>query len=381
MPFNDEIEKLIEKAVDILNVNDNVIKDEYTRFNTIYIGNIKKEQVTFELQLTLPEISRVMNYDLERFFQDRDYNFQKTLEYRLWHLENIPDDSPFIGIYEMDYACHSLEFSMLGIMPKWIMGATPAYGEPIIKEKQDLKKLKVPDFLKDGFMPRLIEDYYRIKENLKGRLEVGIRKSVQGPFQTATGLHGQENVFMEEITDPEFVRTLMEFAFEFHKNWVSGWEKLHERKYGMFNIGDDDIDTKFTVSPRVYRSLILPIHQKYGETFQSVHWHSCGDTNNIMRDIATIPNLKLLEMGPKDDALAAAQIFKDSGVSFYKCPDPISELDYSSPEAQVAMIENVLAAGEIVPIKILCEADNYEKGLELLSKFREVTGGKKEQVS
>ena len=374
MSFNDETEQLIEKAVEIINSHDNIIKDEFTRFNTIYVGNIKKDRVTFELQLTLPEISRVMNYDLDRFFQDRDFNFQKTLEYRVWHLENIPDDSPFIGIYEMDYACHSLEYAMFGIMPKWIPGAYPAYGDPIIKEKDDLKKLKVPNFFADGFMPRLIEDYHRIKENLKGRLEVGIRKSVQGPFQTATGLHGQENVFMEEITDPEFVRDLMAFVFEFHKDWVAGWEKLHGRKYGIFNIGDDDIDTKFTVSPRVFRSLILPIHQQYGNTFESIHWHSCGDTNNVMQDIATIPNLKLLEMGPKDNALAAAQIFKGSDVMFYKCPDPISELDYSSQEAREAMIENVLAAGEIIPIKILCEADNYEKGMELLQTFKEVAG-------
>ncbi|RQV97094.1 hypothetical protein EH221_04145, partial [bacterium] len=128
MKFTDETESLIEKATDILADHDNIIKDEFTRFNTIYVGNIQKDRVTFELQLTLPEISRVMNYDLEKFYQDREYNFQKTLEYRIWHLENIPDDSPFIGIYEMDYACHSLEYSMFGIMPSWIPGAYPAYG-------------------------------------------------------------------------------------------------------------------------------------------------------------------------------------------------------------------------------------------------------------
>jgi len=374
MAFNDRIEELIEKSMTVLDTHDNVIKDEFTRFNTIYIGNQKDDRVTFELQLTLPEISRVMSYDLDRFYQDRDFNFEKTLEYRLWHLENIPDDSPFIGIYEMDYACHSLEYSMFGIMPKWIPGEYPAYGDPIIENRDDLKKLKVPNFFEDGYMPRVIEDYHRYVEELDGRLEVGIRKSVQGPFQTATGLHGQQNVYMEEVLDPDFVRELMEFAFEFHKGWVSGWEKLHERSYGTFNIGDDDIDTRFTVSPKVFRNLVLPIHKKYGETFEGIHWHSCGDTNNVMVDIASIPNIKLLEMGPKDDARAAAELFKGTGVKFYKCPDPITELDYSSEEAQIAMIENILSAGEIIPIKLLCEADNLENGLNLLHQFREVAG-------
>jgi hypothetical protein len=80
-----------------------------------------------------------LQYDLDRLFQDRDFNFEKTLEYRLWHRDHIQDDSPFIGIYEMDYACHSLEYSMLGIMPRWIHGEYPAYGAPIITDGEDLK--------------------------------------------------------------------------------------------------------------------------------------------------------------------------------------------------------------------------------------------------
>jgi hypothetical protein len=374
MAFNDEIERLIEKAENILRTEDNVIKDEYTRFNTIYIGNIKKERVTFEVQPTLPEIARIMHFDLERFFQDRLFNFQKTLEYRLWRRDNIPDDSPFIGIYEMDYAVHCLEYSMFGMQPRWTAGQTPSQGKPIIKDREDFKRLKVPDFFKDGFMPRLIEDYYRMKEDLNGRLEVGIRKLVQGPFQTATGLHGQENVFMEEITNPGFVTELMQFAFQFHKEWVLGWEKLHGRSYGMFNVADDDIDSRFTVPPKVYRSLILPFHIQYAQEFKSIHWHSCGDTNKILPDVATIPNLKTLEIGPKDDARKAAEIFAGSGVRYYKCPDPVAELDAPVAGAREAMIENVLAAGELVPIKILCEADSLEHGLELLKIFREISG-------
>ena len=89
----------------------------------------------------------------------------------------------------------------------------------------------------------------------------------------------------------------------------------------------------------------------------------------------TLPEIaRVLEIGPKDDALGAARIFAGSGVSFYKCPDPVGELDAPVPGAQEAMIENVLKAGELVPIKILCEADNLENGLALLRKFREIAG-------
>ncbi len=375
MPFNDHLESLIDKAVHILNTEENVIRDEFTRFNTIYVDNIKPGRApAFELQPTLPAISKALNFDLEQFFQDRDFNFEKTLEYRLWHREHIPDDSPFIGIYEMDYACHSLEYSMFGIMPRWTPGETPSYGPPIIQTRDDLKRLGVPNFFRDGFMPRLIADYYRVKAELKGRLEVGIRKSIQGPYQMATGLRGQENVFMEQMTEPDFVQELMEIAFEFHRGWVKGWEKLHGRKYGCFNIGDDDIDTTLTVPPKVYRSLILPMHKRYGEEYSSIHWHSCGDTNAIFMDIATIPRLTLLEMGPKDDAVATARIFAGSGVKFYKYPDAATELDTPDTRAQAAFCEAVLKAAELVPLKVMCEADNIERGMALLKVFREVAG-------
>jgi hypothetical protein len=53
MPFTDRIEKLIEKSVHVLDTDADVIKEEFTRFNTIYVGNIKKDRVTFELLISL----------------------------------------------------------------------------------------------------------------------------------------------------------------------------------------------------------------------------------------------------------------------------------------------------------------------------------------
>ena len=83
MAFSDHIESLIDKSAKILASEKNVIHDECTRFNTIYIGNIKPDSVTFELRPTLPALARKLGYDLNRFFQDRDFNYEKTLEYRL----------------------------------------------------------------------------------------------------------------------------------------------------------------------------------------------------------------------------------------------------------------------------------------------------------
>ena len=63
--------------------------------STIYIGNVSKERVNFEIQLMYPSIANLLNYDLTQYFQDPYYNFEKTLEYRIWHYDNIPDDKMY----------------------------------------------------------------------------------------------------------------------------------------------------------------------------------------------------------------------------------------------------------------------------------------------
>ena len=60
MPFTDHVEEMIEKTAGIQKTGKNVVKDEFTRFNTIYVVSIKKYWVTFYIHLFLPEIARVM---------------------------------------------------------------------------------------------------------------------------------------------------------------------------------------------------------------------------------------------------------------------------------------------------------------------------------
>ncbi len=113
--LTDRQEELVEQTVQIMARAENVIRTDFTRFNTIYISNISPQRVHCEVQLTPPAIAQLLGYVLDRFYPDRDFNFEKSLEYRIWHYHSIPDDSPFIGVYEMDVACHHLEYSMLGV--------------------------------------------------------------------------------------------------------------------------------------------------------------------------------------------------------------------------------------------------------------------------
>jgi len=372
MSLTDRQEEIIEEALKIMSKNKNVIRDEFNRFNTIYIGNINKEKVNCEVQLMYPEIAKILKFDLDKFYKDRNYNFEKTFEYQIWHYENILDDSAFCGIYEMDFGVYTMEYSLLGMKTKWVENGYPVLGEPIIKNKEDIKKLIVPDFFKSGYMPQLIEDYYKLNKDLKGRINIGIRKFVHGPFQIAKDLRGLSNLYLDVYDDPKFIKEMLEFAIAFIEKWINGWEELHGIKYGRVDMAEDEIDSKMTIPPKTYRELIFPYHFRLGEKYKNIHFHSCGNINDLMETIKEIPYVTLVEIGPETDAYEAAKVFKGTNVKFYKCPDPMSELLYPDVKKQEKMIENVLKAGEIVPIKILVETPSLEKGIDFLKKFRKI---------
>ena len=370
MFFSDYQEELIEKCVKILQNEKKAIKNDFTKFNTIYVGNIEPNKVNVEIQLMYPEMAKTLNFDLNKFFKDRMYNFEKTLEYQIWHHSNIQDDAPFIGIYEMDFGVYTMAYSQFGMSTAWVNNDYPALSKPIINDHKDLEKLKIPDFFTTGYMPQLIEDYHAFKENLKGRLNVGIRKLFHGFSQLASDLYGIENFYSDMLTDPEFIQDLFDFSWNYISEWTKGWEKLHEQPFGMLHLAEDPIDTVSMIRREMYVEQILPWHIKCGENFDSIHWHSCGAIDNIMEDLKLIPNLELVEIGPATDAEKAAEIFQNTNVKFYKCPNAITEILSADDKARENLVLNVLEASKKVPIKVLIETPSLDKGIKLLETFR-----------
>jgi uroporphyrinogen-III decarboxylase len=374
MPFTDQQERIIEKSQAILTRSDHVIIDAFTRFNTIYIGNISKDRVNVEIQLMYPAIAKLLDFDLEKYYQDPYYNFEKTMEYRVWHHENIPDDTPFIGIYEIEYGVYTFEYSLLGMKTKWVKDDYPVLGPPAVQSEKDIEEMEIPDFFRSGYMPHVIESYRSLKKDLRGRLEIGVRKFVHGPTQFCSDLRGIQNFYVDLYRNPQFVKRVFDFYLDYLRAWIHGWEQFHGRNYGMVHLGEDEIDTKSMIPPEIFREIILPYHKKLGEEYESVHWHSCGDVNKIMKDVCEIPHLEVVECGPQTDAFEASKIFEGRNVFLYKCPVPVTELLDPEPGAQERMIENVLKAGEKTPIKLLIETPELAAGMKMLEKFRKIYG-------
>jgi hypothetical protein len=374
MAFSDYQEKIIEKVLKILREDKNAIKNEFSRFNTIYpSANINKDHLNIEIQIEDNVIAKVMKFDLDRFFSDRYYNFEKTFEYRLWHYENIPDDLPFNGVYEIDHGAYTMEYSQFGMETRWVKGEMPFLGGPIIKEEEDIENLEIPDYFTTGYMPKIIEEYYKIKDDLNERLLTGVRKPFQGFTLFSSDLRGIESFYIDLIANPEFVKKMFDFYVKFYKAQIKGWEKLHNRKYGLVHWAEDTIDTKQVISPRIYREIILPAQIEFARELEAIHFHTCGDVLNVTEDILKIPNITLFQIGPITDAYESAKLFKEAkNVKLYKLPNFVTEVLCPEPGAQEKMIESTIMASEIVPVKLVIFSTDLDAALKLLNKFRKI---------
>ena len=77
---------------------------------------------------------------------------------------------------------------------------------PLIQSREDLKKIKTPDFNSDGRFPKVIEMYSLFKELT--HLEPGLEFSA--PFTLATSIRGIENLIMDIFEDPGFAKELLD---------------------------------------------------------------------------------------------------------------------------------------------------------------------------
>lgn len=84
--------------------------------------------------------------------------------------------------------------------------------ETAIREPEDLADLNIPDPLRDGRLPLFLEAT-EIASAEVGE-QVIVSGTVAGPFTTASGLRGTEQLMRDLRRNPDFVHRLMRFALE-----------------------------------------------------------------------------------------------------------------------------------------------------------------------
>ncbi len=132
----------------------------------------------------------------------------------------------------------------------------PAVVEPVVHGPADLHRLGVPDPERAARMPLYLDVAERLSREIGACIIV--RGAVTGPYSMAAELIGAEQWVLLTVDDPGFAREVIQFCarvtVEFGKAFL---------KRGVEPIIFDSRATPTLASPRVVKSLVLPVYRDY----------------------------------------------------------------------------------------------------------------------
>lgn len=147
---------------------------------------------------------------------------------------------------------------------------------------------------------------------------------IEGPCAEAADLRGMDNLMLDFVDDPAFVRDLFEFVLAIEVGFA---EKQVAAGADIIGIGDAAASL---VGPRVYEEFVLPYEQRMVAAIHAmgarVRLHICGNTRRI---------LKLMGLTGAD----------------------IVDLDYHSPvaEGRAAMGPTQVLLGNVDPVRVVLD--------------------------
>ncbi len=132
----------------------------------------------------------------------------------------------------------------------------PGIVSPIVDGPAALSKLGIPDSASAGRMPMYLEVADRLYREIGH--SIILRGAVTGPYSMAAELIGAEKFVLLTVEDPSFARQVIEFCarvtVEFGKAFL---------RRGVEPIIFDSRATPTLASPRVVKSLVLPVYRDY----------------------------------------------------------------------------------------------------------------------
>ena len=161
-----------------------------------------------------------------------------------------------IDVAVLDYDVYNIEAEALGQAIIYSDKGMPDVDrtKPLIRDKSDLKKIRTPDFEKDGRFPVVLE-MNRLFQEMTGCVKGS--PSFCAPFSLAANIRGIEQLLMDMYVDPEFVKELFDrLTGDVLIPWISQLKKTCPEATGI--CGNDAFASIPIVNLDIIRHWILP---------------------------------------------------------------------------------------------------------------------------
>ena len=211
-------------------------------------------------------------------FQERNYYEQ---------VREVDDD--FVP-YLMPWFGTGVTASALGCQVDFLPKMDPAVnpGRYPVQGLEDVRRLQIPNFEKDGLMPRVLQFLHHMRAN--SFLPVGIT-DFQGPLTTANQLMGYDKLIylmqdhaaamhqlMDKVTETliGWVKKQKEVIGEPLTECISDQQVYVGRHAGIWFSDDDAV----LMSPGTYKEFVVPYNSRILKAFGGGCLHYCGNATH-----------------------------------------------------------------------------------------------------
>lgn len=250
--------------------------------------------------------------------------------------------------YEFDYdwawlqVDDCIEFEVLGVGTRGsgnILRATYKY---LPAQKDTLKSLKMPNPLRDGRMPILLDAIQKVRREFDDRICVCGRTAA--PFSSTALLYGIEESMMLMFTDPDLFRRTCDFFVEMQALW--GRAQFEAGAYALWvgdcnamsNLISIEHYSKFAFDPA--RELI----ERYKEAGVLSFFHASEEKVPYIDKQAEL-GADVLSVGPGID-IAEAKKATAGKVALMGNLDPVNILQRGTPEQVAAEAARIMQTGK-----------------------------------
>lgn len=283
----------------------------------------------------------VLGLSIERIYNDPYLYLEFELSKKIFAFEHFNDDHPITKNITIWLGVGFLE-TLLGLKQEPAKnGHEPWVGKkPILKRKEDLHSLELPDFHRSGLAPVAHKMYSEIKKVLDDDFNVVFPEWNFGPFGIALNLRGAESFSLDTIDHPDFVHELMELILRAKIHWSQERVKFLGTKINPLFLCNDDVSIPM-ISPKGYQEFVLPYEKKMSEFHGGIdYWHSCGRIDPIVRYIKEIPNLKMIHLSHITDLRKSAEIIGNDHIIEIVL-NPINDVEKATPEQMEKKLKEI----------------------------------------
>jgi len=219
-----------------------------------------------------PFRARLLGCSPREYYQDG----RKLADSTLIGHEMFQQDSVDVGwdiFLEAEAAGAELEFPSDGV---------PQVRRHVLSQKTALSALHLPRPDSSGRYPLYLEACRAVADSLR---DVALPGTVTGPWTTAAGLRGTQELIYDTVDDPGFVSELLQFTTEVTQVLGAGILET-----GLSLSMGEAASSCSLISPEIYRRFIKPCHQRIIQFFRekkaNLSLHICGFIDPIMEDLA-----------------------------------------------------------------------------------------------